>query len=1028
LYQISDIYIYEASYLLQGEKHLDSLDNKEKSPHYGMFKTLRDDGTVFKGSYYVSSGCADLYVARRAVNIGSVIEEQPLFLCSFSSGREIPSLYYRDKGHVNWYFIIKYDTDTSDVEEHEQILDAKNKERFVLSTPAAPFYYDESTEAENRFCASFVSWYQEEQLRDPNIESEQENPELVVLDGHNELYTHSDNEKFYVKSGNVNVFVGRSYSGERERLFFFIALKEGDTLPGVGDRDKSGYRYYFKLAAADKSATVVRKPGRVSSADQIAFLALAGIKDKNYNYYSYKDSIIDWYNTKCIKIIINPHETDITANPVGAVSLQPFYEQGSLPLFKAVSYACWKSRIAHVSEEELCRRISADDLTVEKIADISHFICRRVVLENDWWKHDCGPIISKIGDAPVACVAAENGKYHIYRGDCTDGSTEDEILTPETARSINPSAYSIGRTLPAKKLEKKELFNFCCTGINRIELAVLALLCLFSVSLGLLLPALNKVIYDSCIPIENCSYVGQVCIVVLSFIFGKFFFNIAKNISEYRISTRIGYELQSALIYRSFYLPEKFFRDHESTDIVRRILSTNRVVAAYTDFFITSFLVLLFAIIYIIVMLGYSARLSGAAVLMLLLFALVLCILYLFGGRDEAKISQADSTAETRLYQYLCAIDKIRMAGAEKSAVQKYLAALKEFETEKDRKSRFVSAGTAIQTACVGVITIVLCCITINERLNLAVGSFIAFNTAFGLFASAVLSEVDRIVDICKAGPDLARIMPLITCEPEYATDNGNNKLVQEALHGNIKINNLSFSYGAGAPMVLKGLNMEIKEGDYVGIVGPSGCGKSTLFKLLLGFETPKGGEILIDGKNLSEIDKGSYRRNLGVVLQNGKLINGSIQENITVTAPNARLSDVRNVIKTVGLEQDIKDMPMGIHTMVSENSDNISGGQRQRILIARAIICNPKLLLFDEATSALDNITQNVICDALENISATKLVIAHRLSTVRRCSKIFVMDNGKIIESGTYEELMKAKGFFAEMAARQLADGENEL
>lgn len=227
--------------------------------------------------------------------------------------------------------------------------------------------------------------------------------------------------------------------------------------------------------------------------------------------------------------------------------------------------------------------------------------------------------------------------------------------------------------------------------------------------------------------------------------------------------------------------------------------------------------------------------------------------------------------------------------------------------------------------------------------------------------------------------------------------------------------------------MVLHHINLEIKAGEYIGIVGPSGCGKSTLMKLLLGFETPDNGSVCFDGFDMASTDKREIRKQLGVVLQNGGLISGSIHENITITNPKATMRQVREVIRKVGLKEDIDAMPMGVHTIVSESASMLSGGQQQRILIARAIMNNPKVLLFDEATSALDNVTQKMVCDNLDAMNITRIVIAHRLSTIEHCDRIIFLNRGRIEEQGTFEQLMANRGMFYQMAIRQLHGDEEE-
>ena len=274
-------------------------------------------------------------------------------------------------------------------------------------------------------------------------------------------------------------------------------------------------------------------------------------------------------------------------------------------------------------------------------------------------------------------------------------------------------------------------------------------------------------------------------------------------------------------------------------------------------------------------------------------------------------------------------------------------------------------------------------------------------------------------MSIFQITPEYDRLRPVIETAPE----DGENSEIPGKLSGEISLKDVRFSYEEGGRNVLDGITTTIKPGEYIGIVGSSGCGKSTLLKLLLGFENPKSGTVSYDGKDLKTLDKRELRHNLGVVLQNGHLISGSIFENITITCPTATIADVNEVIAKVGLKKDIERMPMGIHTVLSESSGTISGGQQQRILIARAIIGSPSILLFDEATSALDNLTQAAVSENLDKMNVTRIVIAHRLSTIKNCDRILVLNEGKIVEEGNYDELMRLGGLFHQLAARQISE-----
>jgi ABC-type bacteriocin/lantibiotic exporter with double-glycine peptidase domain len=257
---------------------------------------------------------------------------------------------------------------------------------------------------------------------------------------------------------------------------------------------------------------------------------------------------------------------------------------------------------------------------------------------------------------------------------------------------------------------------------------------------------------------------------------------------------------------------------------------------------------------------------------------------------------------------------------------------------------------------------------------------------------------------------------PVLDASPE--ADKG--KPVVKPLSGNIEINNVSFRYSENSPIIINNLSLKIKRGQYIAIVGRTGCGKSTLFRILLGFEEPDQGAVYFDDTDISKIDLRSLRRQIGVVMQNGKLFQGDIYSNIVISAPRLTVDDAWEAAETAGIADAIREMPMGMHTVVTEGSGGISGGQKQRIMIARAIAPKPKILLFDEATSALDNITQKQVSDALAALKSTRIVIAHRLSTIKQCDRVVVLDQGSVIEDGTYDELIKKDGYFAELVRRQ--------
>jgi ATP-binding cassette subfamily C protein len=305
------------------------------------------------------------------------------------------------------------------------------------------------------------------------------------------------------------------------------------------------------------------------------------------------------------------------------------------------------------------------------------------------------------------------------------------------------------------------------------------------------------------------------------------------------------------------------------------------------------------------------------------------------------------------------------------------------------------------------------------EKQGLSTGKLVAFLTAYGIFQNTLLHMSTALLCTLGVVPLYQRLKPILTTLPEVDT----TKSHPGELRGNIEVSQVNFRYHPDGPLILKDVSLHVNSGELIAIVGPSGAGKSTLMRLLLGFEMPESGAVYYDGQDLSKVDVLEIRRQLGVVLQNSQIMMGSIYENIVGAASaNLTLDDAWEAARMAGCEEDIRHMPMQLHTILPPGGGTLSGGQRQRILIARAVVKKPRMLFFDEATSALDNATQEIVSKSLEKLQSTRIVIAHRLSTIRNADRIYVMDKGRIVQSGTYYELIKQKGVFAKLAKRQMA------
>ena len=313
--------------------------------------------------------------------------------------------------------------------------------------------------------------------------------------------------------------------------------------------------------------------------------------------------------------------------------------------------------------------------------------------------------------------------------------------------------------------------------------------------------------------------------------------------------------------------------------------------------------------------------------------------------------------------------------------------------------------------------TIVLYYLAVKTRVSPS--EYIAFNTAFGAVSAAFASLTGVALSVARIKPILEMAEPILKTQPESSE----NRTMVTRLNGSIELSNVYFRYNEHMPYVVNGMSLKIKAGEYIAIVGSTGCGKSTLMRLLLGFETPEKGAIYYDGKDMNKLDLRSLRRRIGAVTQDGSLFQGDIYSNIVISAPQLDLDAAWEAAEIAGIADDIRSMPMGMQTVIAEGQGGISGGQKQRLMIARAVAPKPKILMFDEATSALDNKTQKKVSDALDALKCTRIVIAHRLSTIRNCDRILVLDKGRILEDGTYEELIAKNGYFAELVERQRLD-----
>jgi ATP-binding cassette subfamily C protein len=651
---------------------------------------------------------------------------------------------------------------------------------------------------------------------------------------------------------------------------------------------------------------------------------------------------------------------------------------------------------------------------LEDIVRASRIRKRRVALRGTWWREDNGPLVAFLAEdgKPVAILPTSPGSCELYD---VVGRTRTRV-TREVAARLEPMAYRFYRTLPARALRVRDLVRFCARG-NRADLTRILLLGILGGVLGLVTPVAIGVLFDVVIPGAQRAQLVQLSLGLLFAALAAVLFQVVRGLAVLRLRGRLGAALEAAVWDRLLTLPSGFFRAYEAGDLAQRAMGVAAIEAALTGTALSAILSGVFSVLNLLLLFWYSVPLALLAVGLVLVIVITAATLGYRQMRQQNAHLQWFGRIAGMLLQFLNGIAKLRVAGAEDRAFAQWARAF----AEQRRAALRIRAGNNLQ-ATLNALFPVLCSLVLFAAVGsategpLRTGTFLAFSAAFGGLLSAALSLASAVLAALPIIPLYRRMRPILDAVPEV----DEARTSPGPLTGDIDVVRVSFRYAADGPLVLSDVSLRCRPGEFIALVGPSGCGKSTLLRLLLGFETPEAGTISYDGKDLATLDLREVRRQIGVVLQNSRLLPGSILENI-VGSFHLTMEDAWEAARMAGLEDDIKQMPMGMQTVIAEGASTLSGGQRQRLVIARALVNRPRILFFDEATSALDNQTQAVVSRSLEQLKCTRVVIAHRLSTIQNADCIYVLERGRVVASGTYQELLNRPGPFADLARRQL-------
>ncbi len=672
---------------------------------------------------------------------------------------------------------------------------------------------------------------------------------------------------------------------------------------------------------------------------------------------------------------------------------------------------------------------------IEALAVPAGLRSRRVLLDAGWWRQAGGPMIARVADRRRAprgpttvaspSLAAGTGWVALlpdargYRMRATDaeGRPIEWRVDPSIASRLAPFAFTFYRRFPRRALDARDMLRFAAAHGGR-DLGLLLIAGFVAALAGLFTPMATGWLIDHAIPSGAMGTVQAIIAGLAIAGVAIIILEVLRALAVMRFESRIGVAMQAALVDRVISAPARFFRDFSSGDLALRMGSVNTIQRTIAGSTIGAFVTSLFLVSNIALMIAYSPALTLASLGIVTLVIAVSTVLGLARLRVGPQIEALDGKLSAMQFEIFAGIAKLRAAAAEPRAFSQWYARYDEFRNLNGvaaRLSNWESVALNVLTPAATILVLWLAW-RLAPTSGMSIGHFVAFQAALFALLGGVHILVSTALDLVNLKPVWDRARPILETLPEDAGTPGE----RHDPTGAIELRRVRFAYPAG-PDVLHDIDLAIRPGEFVAIVGASGSGKSTLLRLLLGFETPAAGDVLYDGRDLRRLDLRHLRRRIGTVLQGGKLWAGDLLTNI-LGAHNVGVEAATDAARRAGLEHDIEAMPMGLYTVVGEGLSTLSGGQRQRVLIARALVSKPCVLLLDEATSALDNVSQATVLAGLAQVEATRIVIAHRLNTVRGADRIVVLDRGRIVQQGSFAELAAASGPFSEMLARQTA------
>lgn len=652
-----------------------------------------------------------------------------------------------------------------------------------------------------------------------------------------------------------------------------------------------------------------------------------------------------------------------------------------------------------------------DDLFVhfKEILASNGYTYTVVKLQGTWWRSTCVPMLGILKGSGNFTPIVQKGFFYRY----INAAGESSMVTAATAGELEEYAFCFYKLLPPEKMTTMDLFLFTLKGIPKFHLWMVLVLSLLIALMSMQIPYTTKIIFDQVVPSGESRGLVALAFVLFNTALTIGLMSTLRNKVFIGIKNMMTVNSEAALFDRLYHLKPSYFRKESAGTASTQVLSVLEASEHIYEGIVTVVFTVIVSLAYLIQLFVYSHGSSIAYWLLLLLGFNLFAIWLAFVARNKVKLKWSWDLAKFNglMFNYISGIQKIKTNGAEARAFKNWASRYKDTVVFNFVETTFPYVSTCLNLASLLLIVYIV------PGTDMTVSDYAAFFSAYAGLASAVELLGMYSGDFAYILPSFRKVSPLLEEEPEKEDA---SKIVTD-LSGSINITDLRFRYSENMPYLFESLDLNIKAGEYVAIVGPSGCGKSTLLRLMLGFETPEAGSVFYDHYNVNDVNKSSLRQHLGICLQGGTLFNGTILENVRIADPFATEDEVWEALRLAAVDDEIRNLPGGLHHELDANAQGISGGQRQRILIARSILNHPSVLFMDEATSALDNISQAKVIENLGKINCTRITIAHRLSTIRDCDRIIVLSGGQVAEQGTYDELMAMGGIFYEISQRQI-------